>query len=206
MKNGLGKLAAAALLVAPLGAAAQAGNGQERSFERSRAQSVKATVEAIDLATRMVTLKRQDGKAITFRVDDRVKNLPQVKVGDLVYVDYYESVAIHVSKPDGGGAYGGTSSNLETAKPGEKPGGIAEKQVTLVATVAAIASDKTSVTLKGQDGTKVFPVKDPENLTGVSVGDQVTVIATQALAVSVEKAPPKTAKAKAPAGASAPKK
>jgi Cu/Ag efflux protein CusF len=193
MRNGFGMLAAAALLALPLGAAAQAGSGREVSIERTHAQTITATVQSIDLKTRMVTLKGEDGKLSTFHADEQVKNLPQVKVGDLVHVDYFESIAVYVAKPDpaGGGSYAQDKTSVATAKPGEKPGAMATREVTLVATVAAIADDKSSVTLKNENGTKVIPVKNPDNLTGVKVGDEVTIITEQALAVSVEKAPQK---------------
>ena len=60
------------------------------------AVTVTATVEKIDLATRMVTLRGPDGKSVTFRAGDQVKNLPQVKKGDKVVATYYESVAYEV--------------------------------------------------------------------------------------------------------------
>ena len=78
---------------------------------------------------------------------------------------------------------------MERAKPGEKPV-VAAADVTIVGTVTEIAPDKTSVTLKSRDGgLEKLPVKNPENLTGVMVGDEVTINATRAVAVSV--APPR---------------
>ncbi len=202
MKLIIGLLAALAL-AAPAVSAAQGTEEHDVSFQRTRAKTVTATVKAIDQKTRMVTLRGSDGKDVTFKADEKIKNLPQVKVGDVVVADYYESVAIYVSKPDGAGAASGVSTAVATAKPGEMPAAVVGRDVTLVATVESIASDKTSVTLKGSDGkTTVLPVKNPENLEAVKVGDQVTIIASQALAVSVEKAPAK-AKGKAPAKAPA---
>ena len=136
MKLGLGMLAAAALVGSPLLAAGQAGDDHDVSLTRTRSQTITATVQAVDLGTRLVTLKLADGKPFTIRASDKVKNLPQVKVGDVVYVDYYESVAIYVSKPDGGGTYSGSSTSVDTAKPGQKPGAAGVKEVTIVAIVA----------------------------------------------------------------------
>jgi hypothetical protein len=187
MKLGIGILAAVVLFGTPLVAA---GAEHRVSFTRTRAHTITATVQAVDQDTRMVTLKGKKGGLFTFRAGDRVKNLAQVKVGDRVYVDYFESLEVYVSNPDGGGAASGSSTSVETARMGEKPAGSADEEVTMVATVASIAKNKKSVTLKSQNGTKtVFPVKNRENLVGVHVGDQVTIITTQAVAVSVEEAP-----------------
>ena len=49
--------------------------------------TVEATVEEIDHDSRKVTLKRPDGKTVTIEADERVKNLPQVEVGDRVTVE-----------------------------------------------------------------------------------------------------------------------
>src|SRR5690242_8005658 len=61
-----------------------------------RSVSASATVEAIDLEKRLVVLKREDGTTVTVQVDKRVKNLPQVKVGDRVQVNYREAIAFQV--------------------------------------------------------------------------------------------------------------
>ncbi|HUL59717.1 MAG TPA: hypothetical protein VLU43_10600 [Anaeromyxobacteraceae bacterium] len=203
MNRRFGMLAAAALLAGPVAGQAQGTSERDISFQRTRSATITATVKSVDLKTRMVTVVGESGKPFTFKADDRVKNLPQVKPGDLVSVDYYDSVAIWVTKPgaDTGGPASGSSSAMATAKPGEKPAAAAEADLTIVATVTAIAADKKSVTLKTSDGdTQTLPVKNPENLTGVMVGDQVTIMATRALAVSVDPAKPKAkAPAKAPA-------
>ncbi len=199
MKLVLGLLSALALFGAPALAAGQGHEEHDLSFQRTRAKTVTATVKAIDQKTRQVTLKGKDGKELTFTADERVKNLAQVKVGDLVTADYFESVAIYVSKPDGTAHGMEVSGGVVAAKPGEMPGAVAGREVTLVALIESIASDKGSVTLKKADGTTVvLPVKNPENLEGVKVGDQVTITASQALAISVERVPAK-AKGKAPA-------
>ena len=189
MKLGFGILAAVILSNAP---AVAVGDEHSVSFERTRARTITATVQAVDQGTRLVTLKGAHGKLFTFRAGDRVKNLAQVNVGDRVYVDYYESIEVYVSNPDGGGMTSGTSSSVATAKLGEKPAGSADEERTIEATVAAIAKNKKSVTLKSHDGTKtVVPVKNPDNLTGVHVGDRVTIITTMALGVSVREVPQK---------------
>ena len=147
-----------------------------------------ATVQAIDMKTRMVTLKDKDGNVWDLMVDENVKNLPQVKVGDEVLTKYYESVVVQIANPET--PLGVTSTDTSTvAKPGEKPAGTQTNQVTVVATIVAIDPGKTFVTLKGPEGkSETFPVKDPKNLDNVKVGDQVSITYTKALAISVQKA------------------
>jgi len=150
-------------------------------------KTVTATVESIDLATRAVTLKGPDGKVMGLKVSEEVKNLPQVKVGDKVTVTYYESIAAQIIKP-GTGPASAAQQAVATAKPGEKPAGAMVQQVTVIATVEAIDKTTQHVILKGPEGKPVeVKVKNPKNLEGVKVGDEVAITYTEAMAISVEK-------------------
>src|SRR3990172_5146847 len=84
---------------APMAAAASSSKTGDGTLERSNAVTVTATVVAINLKKREVTLRGPDGTTDTIHVDDRVKNLPQVRKGDQVVATYYESVAVQVKKP-----------------------------------------------------------------------------------------------------------
>ncbi|MDZ7596853.1 MAG: hypothetical protein U5J82_00785 [Desulfobacterales bacterium] len=150
--------------------------------------TMTATVESVDLATRMVTLKGPEGKLVEFKVGEEVKNLPQVKVGDQVVTTYYESIAAQILKP---GTDPGVAAQqaVAAAKPGEKPAGAAAQQVTVTATIEAIDENGHYVTLKGPKGkSTAVKVRDPKNLEGVQVGDTVMITYTEALAISVEPA------------------
>jgi hypothetical protein len=115
-------------------------------------------------------------------------NLPQVKVGDLVTVKFYESLAVEVIKP-GTVSAAGEKTAIVRAKPGEMPAGMAARQTTVTATVTAIDKKKGTLTLKGPDGNKVVAkAEDPKNLDKVKVGDELLITYTEALAISVEKA------------------
>ena len=55
-------------------------------------EEVSATVEAIDVDTRMVVLRASDGTEFALLVPPEVRNLAQVKVGDRVVTRYRESL------------------------------------------------------------------------------------------------------------------
>jgi hypothetical protein len=158
---------------------------KELAVEKSRVVTVTATVEALDLANRMVTLRGPEGNTITFRVDETVKNLPQVEVGDEVVVRYYQSVAVRMAKP--GESQGEAVFDLATAKPGERPGGLETTQVTITASIEAIDKEQSLVTLKGPEGNlETVKVVEPKYLDRVKVGDRIAITYTEALAISVE--------------------
>jgi hypothetical protein len=161
--------------------------GKKPSVYKEKVVTGTATVEAIDLEKRIVTLKRADGSVFDLAVGKEARNLPQVKVGDEVVVKYYESIAVQVTKP--GAAEGSqVKETVARAKPGEKPGGAVTKQVTVTATVEKIDKKKMIATLRGPEGKVVdVKVRNPKNLENVNVGDQVVITYTEAVAVSVEK-------------------
>jgi hypothetical protein len=155
---------------------------------RSMEAVMTATVVAIDLQKRIVTLKGEDGEVRDIKVGPEAVNLPQVKVGDLVMVKYYESIAVEVIKP-GMAAAAGEQSAIVRAKPGEMPGGMAAREVSVTATVTAIDKQKGTITLKGPEGkVNTVKVQDPANLDKVKVGDELMITYTEALAISVEHA------------------
>ncbi len=158
---------------------------------KERQITTVATVQKLDLAKRVVTLKGQDGKVFSIHAGDQVKNLPQVKVGDQVSTTYYESIAYEVHKPGTGTAEVGVvgASGVGAAQPGEKPAGVAADVIQVTATIVSIDKATPSVTLQRPDGEVVaVRVRDPKKLEGVAVGDLVEITYTQALAIIVEPA------------------
>jgi hypothetical protein len=162
-------------------------SAQKPKVVQERTVTKTATVEAIDLLNRVVTLKDKDGNVADLQVGGAVKNLPQVKVGDQVVVKFYEGVAVQLEDP--GTALGaGTGGAAERATPGEKPAAMVANAVTVVANIEAIDPQKTFVTLKGPEGKIVnVKVQDPKKLENVKVGDKVRITYTQSLAVEVKK-------------------
>jgi len=165
-----------------------AGTAERPKVVKERATVMTATVEAIDLEKRLVTLKGSKGETKTITVGPEARNLPQVKVGDLVTVKYYESMAIEVVKP-GSGTGAGQASTIVRSKEGEMPAGTAIRTATVMATVTAIDKKKGTLTLKGPEGNLVTAkAEDPKNLEKVKVGDELMITVTEALAISVERA------------------
>ena len=160
-------------------------------YTDTQTATATAVVQAIDLNTRQVTLKGQDGKAFTFVAGDEVRNLSQVRVGDTVKVTYTESIAIEVKRVDGGSPDITAAATAERAAPGEKPAGSVARTVTASAVIVAIDRTTNRVTLSGPSGNeRVVQVKDPKNLENVQVGDMVYATYTESLGLSIEEVAP----------------
>ena len=148
-----------------------------------------ATVRSVDMKTRHVTLEGADGKRFTVVAGPDVRNLGQVKKGDVLRITYRESIAYQVNKP--GKTMPGTSASTDVSRAplGAKPGGSVTNTVTVRATIAAIDKAKSEVSLRdAQDNVTVVKAKDPSKLDQVAVGDIVDITYTEALAIAVEKA------------------
>jgi hypothetical protein len=146
-------------------------------------------VVSINHKTRHVTLKDEDGKTMTIVAGPEVRNLAQVKKGDVLRITYRQSMAYSVAKPGKAQPGVGTSTNVSRAALGEKPGGSVTDTVSVRATIAAIDKPASEVTLRGPHGNlNVVKVKDPSKLDAVAVGDIVDITYTEALAVAVEEA------------------
>ena len=153
--------------------------------------TVTATVLKINHETREVTVKTEDGEEHTFVASEDVKNLAQVKPGDVITATYGEALAYEVKK-------GGQVADVATvvgggaAAPGSMPAAGIARQTTATVLITAIDPKVPSVTFKGPRGnTRTIKVLHPEKLEGVSVGDTVELTFTEAFAVKVEAAPKK---------------
>jgi len=148
-----------------------------------------ATVESVNPQTREVVLKMPKGGTQTIVAGDEVRNFDQIKVGDKVTVRYLESLTLELKK-DGKAVVGRTETNdLQRAAAGEKPGGVATQQVTLVADVVGVDVKKKTVSVKNEKGEVVdLHVQDPEQIKLVKKGDQVQATYTQAVAIAMEPA------------------
>jgi hypothetical protein len=153
----------------------------------SKLVNVTAVVQAVDQKNRVVTLTGPEGNTFSVLVDPAVKNLPQVKAGDSLVVEYYESLALDFQKGDGI-RVATTFDDSARAKAGNKPGAAALSSVTLVTNIWALNPAKGLVTVRGPYGhfTEVR-LKDPSMLSGVKVGDQMKLSYTQAVAVGIQR-------------------
>ena len=173
---------AAPAAAAPAPAAAPRGETLVATVE------LTATVTAINQTTREVTLQKEDGTEVSFVASEDVKNLAQVKVGDMLHVVYGEALAYEVRK-------GGTTVAPATAiaggaaELGQRPAGALARQTTATVVITAIDPKVPSVTFQGPAGnTRTIKVLHPEKLEGVSVGDTVELTFTEALAIKVVEA------------------
>lgn len=171
----------AALLASPL---VQHAAAQTKTLQ-GETKTVTATVEAIDAATRVLTLKGPEGNYVDVEAGPDVKRFNEIKVGDKITARYYENVVLRVKQP--GEKSVDSDGDAVTRGAGAKPGGTVAAQRTITATITAIDPAVPSITFTGpRDWKYSSRVEDKKLLAKVKVGDKVDITWTAALLISLE--------------------
>jgi Cu/Ag efflux protein CusF len=147
---------------------------------------ITATVKAIDTEKRKVTLMGADGKGDVVECGPEVVNFPQIQVGDQVKATITEQLVVAMATD--ASQVNGAATAVALAPVGAKPGGMVAQTVQITATVVAIDLKHHRATLEFPDGSKkTVAVRPDVDLTQRAVGEQVTIRATESVAISVEK-------------------
>ena len=148
-----------------------------------------ATVQSLDLLTRQVGLKTEDGRMLTIVAGPEVRNLAQIDLGDKVKAVYIQGVAARLAAP--GQAASGTevTTAIVRAAEGDKPAVIVGESVRTVVTIVSFDAKSTLVTFAAPDGlVRSVVVRKPEMqefARGLKPGDEVEVTFTEAIAVGI---------------------
>ena len=146
-----------------------------------------ATVTGIDRATRKVTLVKKDGTQASFIAGREVANFAQIEIGDQVKATVRNELELFVPKP--GESPADLAARAVVLAPlGDKPGGAVADTTQITAKVTSVDLKHHRATLQFPDGTsKIFKVRPDVELTKETVGVEVVIRTTQAVALSVEK-------------------
>lgn len=149
------------------------------------AVSAQATVTAIDMASRKVSLKNAAGKAFDIVAGEQVTNLANLKVGDTVALRYMQMLDLELLKGTAGVRKRVVEVAADKAEAGEKPGAGIGKKVTLYGDVIAVDKGQQTITVKGVDHTLVLKVHNPAQFALIAKGDQIKAVQTQAVGIGI---------------------
>jgi len=160
-------------------------------LDQGRLLEATATIEDVDYANRVVVIKGPQGAVKTIVAGDEVKNLDQVKPGDKITIKSYQAVAVDMVKPGeapppSGSRVGASSA---TAAPGEKPAGVAARQLRRTVKIITVDPYKKTISFMGPENRLREVSVDAPNLKHyldeLKDGDTVEVVYTEALAIAV---------------------
>jgi hypothetical protein len=166
--------------------AAQVG-GENPSFMVVEASTTTEKVINVDYKARTVTLQGDSGSTRTVKVSDEVRNLNQVRKGDVVTMEVNTTVAVEV-QPGPGETKNIGSESQTSALPGAKPSGIRTIEGTLRTRVEAIDYDARTVTFKNRKGvlTTYKIGEQAKRFNEIRRNDMLLVEYSQTIAVSVK--------------------
>lgn len=158
------------------------------SVEVGEVVEASGKVVAVDRGARTVSVRGPQGDVVVLKVTQAAQNFNQIRVGDIVKVTYYESVAIYVAS-DGKPPEGDVAVMVAGAPKGAMPAGEAIEVTDVSATIQSINPVRRVLMLKGPQG-NVFPVtvdKSVKGFAALAVGDTVHVRHTEAIAITVSR-------------------
>jgi hypothetical protein len=131
------------------------------------------------------------GDTHTIVAGEEVRNFDQIKVGDKLKVKYTEALTLELKKNGKAVVGRSDSASMDRAGPGQKPGGVAMREVSVTSDVVGVNTRTNVVSVKNEHGEVVdLHLKDPEQVKLVKKGDQVQATYTEAVAISLEPAAP----------------
>jgi len=159
------------------------------STTTAQKMSASATVEKVDTKKRELSLKDDEGNHMMVQVPEDVTGFDNLKKGDKINLDYYESVTIALKKPEKGAMPSSSAAAMSEQAPGPLPGGMTARRISATATVAKVDVANNKVTLKGPQGKMdTINVSDPSmqsELGKLKRGDRIQATYTEKMAISV---------------------
>lgn len=176
---------ACALPAAMAGPNWAAGAGLGMGGERNVAVRMTATgtVTAVDPPNRLIGVQGPRGE-ITFRLDPKVANADDIRVGQRVTVDYVAGMVVSRRNSDAA-----REQLLRSKRRPDKNATLAdayERPITFLTEVVSVHRDELLVRLRGPASeVRDYWVQDRADLAGLKVGDYLLVAMNQAVAVEV---------------------
>lgn len=189
LRGGLLAMMAVAL---PLSLQAEEHEGHEESSVRAMALTLEAKVVDVDLETRQISLEGPPGNVVTMTARENIVKLEDIKVGDMIVATYLSALEGELREP--------TEEELaepwlvleEGAVSGEDqpPGMAGARVIRAVCTIEGMNRQLGTVTIKDPRG-KLHVIGDvePEKMEGVTLGQTIVVIYSEALALTLEHMP-----------------
>jgi hypothetical protein len=142
-------------------------------------RTVQATVDTVDVQSRILELKRPEGFFIRLHVPESFTNLATIKVGDTVNCTYYENVIRKIDKAGGEVAKREPVTPPKTAAEAHENPDLIRK---VTATVTAIDTKLGNLSFTDVATDRLYSARTetPDMLKKVKVGDKVDLTYTQA--------------------------
>ena len=163
-------------------------------LEISDVEVVEATVTAVDLERRVVTLRGPEGNSLSIHVQPQVRNLAQVSDGDQLRVSYTRALIASMTEPGQASSDVPVVAATARAPEGGMPGVAAGAVISATVKIISVGTDGTTVTFRGPAG-ELRSIEVEREVSRAFVrklkpDDEVDMTYSEAVAVEVENVEP----------------
>ena len=164
-------------------------HGEERPYlTASQSLSASAEVVSVDMETRKVELRTDNGLVLSYKVAETAPNLDQLEVGDVVDYSFESRTSLILVGPNDALPEVVKEVSQTRAEPGEMPRLTTESKRVLTARVVSIDLESSAFQLEWADGSvEDYTTDETEMLKKASVGDHLVKTQTERLVLSVSR-------------------
>ncbi|CAN7386918.1 hypothetical protein LJR219_002357 [Phenylobacterium sp. LjRoot219] len=159
--------------------------------QNTQQASEKVTVVSIDLGTRHLVVRKENGETASLKVPPEVRNLANLKPGDTITATYTLSTEFALSPPNQPLPADTDTVIAARAKQGDLPAAVIANRVVVTGAVLAIDTQANTLKVVSPQGGQVhtFVVASPEGrrvMGQLKPGDKITAYITESLLISTE--------------------
>ncbi len=151
-----------------------------------------ATIVGLDLPNRLIAVQRRNGEQQTFKVGPDVTRLDELAVGDVIKVEFQQTLELEYQPPGSETVAPESGATLGRSGMNEAPGAMVSAGVQATVKVTAVDVAQRLVSFQGPKG-EIHQVKAGPGiqLDKLKVGDRLLATYVENVAIRVEKAPAK---------------
>lgn len=155
---------------------------------------IVATVEAVDLVNRKLTVVGPNQRPETFFVGPEVRRLNEIRIGDRINLEFFNSVLFEVTMLSEEDKKNPRAAMIEGGRADltNPPAAGALARTRTVVNVQSVDLRAATITVKTPEG-EILTVqaRHPERLERVKAGDYIAITSTESVVVSVSPVGPK---------------
>lgn len=160
---------------------------QSQPVDEVAVTKVTGTIEKLNPDKRLMTLKLDDGKKKTLKVDKSVKDLDKFRVGDRVQMSYTEEIVMMARPSDEGTAQVAKLGAVSIESEGDKPALVKVDTSVIGGKIISIDAKKRRLTFEDPNGKKktVKLSRRIKDLDKFKPGDSINMAITDEMIVEV---------------------
>ena len=146
--------ALSAVLALGLSAAMHGQSSESQPVDQVQVTKVTGTIQKVDNNKRMMTMKLDNGKKTTLKVDKSVKDLDKFQPGDRVQLSYTEEIIAMADRSDEGAAALAKYGTIDVEPEGDKPALVKVDTTEISGKIVSIDPKKRRLTFEDPEGKK----------------------------------------------------